>query len=171
MKICIKINGSKLEGIDMYEVADSSLETVLQSILGTYTTTSSNDGVLVVHSVPAPVEPQALVAQIDPTEDTLVPVQDLDQMSKVEWEYAMVAFQREGDLTKFTNWLDKVFKTTAFSSARSIHAIASKAPQISRLDYARWVQLVQNLENLSYLSPVSARTIRTYYNLALRLDE
>jgi hypothetical protein len=83
----------------------------------------------------------------------------------------MVAFQREGDLTEFTTWLDKVFRTTTFSAAKTVYAIASKAPQISRLDYARWVQLVENLVNLGCLRPVNANTLRAYYNMALRLDE
>jgi len=166
MQIKIKLQGSQLIDIDIYEVADSSLEATLKSILGTYEPRLSTRSSATVLSAPYPIE----IDEVESTGD-LVPVQDLDRMSKVEWEYAMVAFQREGDLTKFTNWLDKVFKTTAFSSARSIHAIASKAPQVSRLDYVRWVQLVQTLENLSHLSPVSAKTIRTYYNIAIRLDK
>ena len=163
MQIKIKLQGSQLIDIDIYEVADSSLEATLKSILGTYEPRLSTRSSATVLSVPSPVDFSS--------SEALVPVQDPKQMTRAEWDSAMSAFATEGSTVKFTTWLDNSFDTNAFSKASSVHGIVTNFPKVSRLSYRRWVGLVETLALLEAVRPITEATVNTYYNLALRLDD
>lgn len=182
MQIKIKLEDSKLVGIDIYELEDSSLETTLATILGTYTPSlSTRNG---ASATPAVVPEPISVSDFNHTRpdgsmytraDSLP---NLAGMSDEDWEQHLEGFQDSGDAEALTRWLDGVFfpnsgsevVSKVFRKAHTIYHLVNEYPEVTRrISLERWTQLAEVLGETEALPSIAPATARTYYNLGLRL--
>ena len=187
MKISIRLDDSKLVGIDIYEISDDSLEATLQAILGNYTPvfTSRGSSSAAVAVGASELEPSVSIREFNPrpeseSEPEVASFPSLEGMSDESWSEHLCTLWDAGDPNELVFWLDRVFSPNAqdpstyrqsFRGAPTLFALINTFPEITRkISKERWVLLVEALVHTGAVPRVSQSTVTTYWNRGLRLS-
>lgn len=181
MQIKIKLEDSKLVGIDIYELEDSSLETTLAAILGTYTPSlSTRDGANSEQVlVPAPITVDDFNhIRPDESQSRANAIPDLSELTDEDWQEHLETFQFTGDADALVSWLEEVFFSNSgpnvnrhvFRRARSAFDLLNSYPEVTRrLSLERWILLTRALAVTGAVNGICSTTATTYYNRGRRL--